>query len=278
MRITAKLLFVAIVLTLSISSSVTAQTPSLIDTLYLVVENQNDTVGVKRSELVIDVYLSLHSGNMTGASFGLTWDRQFDTTTLPESISHSESDWQFDSLKYQGNFFNHSGSWFTFPIKNTEADSMGGVPLLGFSFTSGIAPASELLMAKLYLSLTSGNTWDIGDQVRIDSTFLPPAAVFGFIIAGGQYLLPTFIGPSVIGYSPTPCCVIPGDFDNDNLFDIADVTAGINRIFVTGSPAPICQDQADFNSNRTFNIIDVTLGIKHMFSSGADPICGLTGK
>ncbi len=72
------------------------------------------------------------------------------------------------------------------------------------------------------------------------------------------------------------CCVTPGDFDHDGAFNIADVTAGIARIF-GGGPAPFCNDEADTNGDNTFNIADVTYGIARIFAGGPAPICGTTG-
>ncbi len=71
------------------------------------------------------------------------------------------------------------------------------------------------------------------------------------------------------------CCFVPGDFDSDGAFNIADVTAGITRIFASG-PAPLCQDQADANGDNTYNIADVTYGINRIFGGGPAPICGTT--
>jgi Dockerin type I domain len=72
------------------------------------------------------------------------------------------------------------------------------------------------------------------------------------------------------------CCDTPADYNNDGSFNIADVTAGINRIFGGGAP-PTCQDEADCNGDGAFNISDVTYGISRIFSGGSAPICGLTG-
>ncbi len=79
-----------------------------------------------------------------------------------------------------------------------------------------------------------------------------------------------------IGNACDVCCVAPGDYNGDGSFNIADVTAGIARIFSGGVP-PICQDEADFNSDGSFNIADVTAGIARIFSGGAAPVCGTTG-
>jgi len=68
------------------------------------------------------------------------------------------------------------------------------------------------------------------------------------------------------------CCDTPGDYDNDGKFDIADITAGINRIFSAGPP-PFCQDEADANGDNAFNLPDVTYMIAAIFSGGPAPVC-----
>jgi Putative metal-binding motif len=74
----------------------------------------------------------------------------------------------------------------------------------------------------------------------------------------------------------TGCCVVAGDFNHDGAFNIADVTAGIARIFA-GGPAPFCNDEADTNGDNAFNIADVTYGIARIFGGGPAPVCGTTG-
>ncbi len=75
---------------------------------------------------------------------------------------------------------------------------------------------------------------------------------------------------------PGICCFTPGDANNDGLFNIADVSFGIARIF-SGGEAPPCQDQADSNGDSAFNISDITFGIARIFSGGPGPSCGVTG-
>jgi len=72
------------------------------------------------------------------------------------------------------------------------------------------------------------------------------------------------------------CCVVPGDYDHDGSFNIADITAGIARTF-TGGSAAICQNEADSNGDNAYNIADVTYGIARIFSGGPAPICGTLG-
>ncbi len=72
------------------------------------------------------------------------------------------------------------------------------------------------------------------------------------------------------------CCDTAGDYDHNGSFNIADVTAGIARIFA-GGPAPACQDEADSDGDNSFNIADVTYGIARIFGGGPAPECGTTG-
>ncbi len=95
----------------------------------------------------------------------------------------------------------------------------------------------------------------------------------GKLVAGthGRSMYSTSIPAPPIG-----CCNDAGDYNNDGSFNIADVTAGIARIFNSG-PAPACQDEADANGDNSFNIADVTYGIARIFNSGPAPLCGSTG-
>ncbi len=72
------------------------------------------------------------------------------------------------------------------------------------------------------------------------------------------------------------CCLNAGDYDHNGSFNIADVTAGIARIFSSGV-APSYQDEADADGDNTFNIADVTYGIARIFGGGPAPVCGTTG-
>ncbi len=79
-----------------------------------------------------------------------------------------------------------------------------------------------------------------------------------------------------IGALGIGCCIIQGDANGDQAFNIADITFGIARIF-SGGPAPSCQDQADSNGDNSYNIADITYGISRIFAGGLVPICGATG-
>ena len=85
-----------------------------------------------------------------------------------------------------------------------------------------------------------------------------------------------FWGLLSVAQPSTGCCVTAGDFNHDGAFNIADVTAGIGRIF-SGGAAPFCQDEADSDGSNAYNIADVTYGIARIFSGGPAPVCGTTG-
>ncbi len=72
------------------------------------------------------------------------------------------------------------------------------------------------------------------------------------------------------------CCNTPGDADSDGVFNAADVTFGLARIFGYQAAA-ICSDAADVNGDGAFNISDVTYGIARIFSGGPAPVCGTNG-
>jgi hypothetical protein len=73
-----------------------------------------------------------------------------------------------------------------------------------------------------------------------------------------------------------PCCVVAGDSDHDGVFNLADVTFAIARIFSRGI-APVCQDEIDANGDGMFNISDVSYGVARLFGVGPAPVCGTTG-
>ncbi len=100
---------------------------------------------------------------------------------------------------------------------------------------------------------------------------IPTLNAFQDNYQGGDFdsFVSKFSGPS--------CCITPGDFNNDGSFNIADVTAGIARIF-TGGPAPVCLEQADSNGDNAFNIADLTYSIASILAVGPDPICGAFGE
>ncbi len=127
----------------------------------------------------------------------------------------------------------------------------------------------------VYETADLGTTWaPLGTGLPIlpvhDIDFHPAT---GKLVAGthGRSMYST-----TIDVPPTSCCVVAGDYDNNGSFNIADVTAGIARIFNSGS-APICQDEADANGDNSFNVADVTYGIARIFNSGPAPVCGTTG-
>jgi len=188
----------AFALTVGFSSAVKAQ-PSAADSVYLTIENNEDQLGVTDGNFVVNIWISLNTAGMTGATLGITWDRYFVNPTPDGTITHSTSDWQYDSLIYQGNFTNPA-LWFTAPPIDSIADSLGAVTVGGVSFGSSIPVGSDQLMAKLYLSLAPVNSWQAGSEVTLDSSFVPPASDFLMTLTSGT-IIPTFLGARVVTYN-----------------------------------------------------------------------------
>ncbi len=185
-----------VALAMGLNSTVKAQ-PSLTDTVYLTIENAEDTAGVTDGNFVVNVFVSYAGSNMTGGTFGITWDRYF--SNGDPAPTASTSDWQFDSLIYQGAFA-PGGAWNTVPPPKAIADSLGAVTVGGFSFSGGVAPGSDQLMAKIYLSLKTVNSWTAGSEVTLDSSFLPPSSDFLMVLAAGSRV-PTFLGAKKVTFN-----------------------------------------------------------------------------
>ncbi|MBN4057148.1 hypothetical protein JYU19_02455, partial [bacterium AH-315-J21] len=145
--------------------------------------------------------------------------------------------------------------------------------LSGFSKFSSPDPDSAVV--DLHMVLNSGAyTIDSDDSLYmwfIMVTGIGNQAAFDACVATAKTLEPPVTPAFTLG-----CCVTPGDFNHDGSFNIADVTAGIARIF-SGGAAPSCQDEGDYNGDNSFNIADVTAGIARIFSGGAAPVCGNAG-
>lgn len=189
-------------LILGIGSKVTAQPQqSAADTVYLTIENAEDAAGVKDGNFVVNIFLSLNTSNMFALTLGLTWDRHF-TNPPPGTILHSTSDWQYDSLIWQGVYAN-TGTWngSTVPPPDSLADSLGGVTVGGVSFTASAPTGSDQLIAKLYLSLAPGNSWGAGSEVMIDTTFVPPVGEYLLVLVSGTSILPTFLGAKKVTFN-----------------------------------------------------------------------------
>ena len=69
------------------------------------------------------------------------------------------------------------------------------------------------------------------------------------------------------------CCDLPGDANNDERVNIADVTFLIARIFAAGA-APGCCREGDANGDGALNIADITYLIARIFAAGPAPLCG----
>lgn len=71
------------------------------------------------------------------------------------------------------------------------------------------------------------------------------------------------------------CCTVPGDADNNDVVNVADITFLIARIF-SGGPAPRCMREGDANGSGKVNISDITFLISRIFASGPAPECATT--
>jgi len=127
------------------------------------------------------------------------------------------------------------------------------------SWDNGVAGFPTILLEDSLLRM-----WYTG----LDTIFIPPWPA--------PYFWDIGYATAPLGGSGSGCCVVAGDADHDGLFNIADVTFGITRIF-SGGVAPFCYGSADANGDNSFNIADVTYGIARIFSGGPAPICGATG-
>ncbi len=68
------------------------------------------------------------------------------------------------------------------------------------------------------------------------------------------------------------CCNLPGDFDNNNGIDIADLTSHVSYLFKEGIP-PGCFEESDVDGNCELNIADLTFRINYVFKGGPAPSC-----
>ncbi len=220
-----------------------------------------------------------------GAEFGLDTgnaaclpnnDRFAATIYIPPSDvslpSYTDGGSGVMGVGFQGLFTRDNATFVSSDWQHTKIDSILK-DISGFSKFSSSAPDSQEV--DLFTVLNGG-------QYRIDTD---DSLYLWFIMVTGIGTTNEFLAcvdsarglgdPSVAG-----CCAFAGDYTHDGSFNIADVTAGIARIFASPpGPAPSCQDEADFNSDNTFNIADVTAGIARIFASppGPAPVCGNAG-
>lgn len=97
------------------------------------------------------------------------------------------------------------------------------------------------------------------------------------IVGGGvgEYLIYSLSNLCARSASCTGCCNMPGDANNDQSMNIADVTFLISRIFAGGA-APVCSAEGDVNADFGVNIVDITFLIARIFAGGDPPLCGQT--
>jgi len=71
----------------------------------------------------------------------------------------------------------------------------------------------------------------------------------------------------------SPCCMSPGDANNDTKVNVGDAVFMINLVFKAG-PAPMCKDQGDANHDCRLNVGDAVFLINYVFKAGTAPKCG----
>jgi hypothetical protein len=159
---------------------------------------------------------------------------------------------------------------------NWVLQNIGNIDINDLSVTlSNVNPAGQITMTAFGSTLLAGGANSETGVIRLNAPMdsIVASASATIVVAG------TFAhSPRVytLNYSiVASCCIVAGDFNSDGDFNVADVTAGIARIFESG-PAPVCQDQADANGDNTYNIADVTYGINRIFGGGPAPVCGTT--
>ncbi len=148
------------------------------------------------------------------------------------------------------------------------------VSIAGFAF----GPAS--------LTINQGQTvrWTNNDPFSHTTTSDTPFWDSG-ILANGQKFSFTFNTPGAYPYHCSihltmtatitvnpPCCVRPGDVNDNGSINILDASYLINSLY-KGGPAPPCPAQADVNGNGATNIVDVSALINFLYKSGPAPQC-----
>ena len=110
---------------------------------------------------------------------------------------------------------------------------------------------------------------DVG-QICIDSTFVPPSGVFGFVdpYCAGP-VVPYFDGPFCWPVKRAP---VLGDFDLDGSITVGDIVEMVAVIF-KGRPHPIPIPAGDVNCDGSFNVGDAIYLIAYIFKFGLAPEC-----
>ncbi|MCX6827891.1 MAG: hypothetical protein NT002_01215 [candidate division Zixibacteria bacterium] len=162
------------------------------------------------------------------------------------------------------------GFVYSFDISNPAAPLM-----LDYDYTGDDAFCMELKNNFAIVGTYGGLYYfDITDPAAIVSS--GHDAVWGYVsdiaVAGGYGYLAVEDGLQIVRFQGT-CCDLPGDFTNNDLVNILDVTAMIDNLYKGGPPAA-CVAEADANGSGVANIQDITYLIKFLYLGGPTPICG----
>ncbi len=172
-------------------------------------------------------------------------------------------------------------------ITNTGVGCADCLPLLDVNGDCHISQAdADHLAAAIFaggpklpcsecLSFTFDNSLDTdGDNVSNGCDICPG---FDDLVDSDSDGVPDGCDDCPLEPNPCPgCCDTPGDANNSDNVNIADVTFLIARIFA-GGQAPPCADEGDANGDNSVNIADVTFLIARIFAGGLAPVCGTTG-
>ena len=72
-------------------------------------------------------------------------------------------------------------------------------------------------------------------------------------------------------YEPEIFCLLRGDFNRDDQFDILDIDDFIDYLF-RGGLAPPCEEEVDVDDNGQADILDIDYMIDYLFRDGPEPI------
>ena len=181
-----KTLIITLIATLVCSGSV-GQVPGLTpDTVKLFVLDAEE-IGLQDGNLAIQVLVSLESA-VSGGTLGFSWS---DT-----------ANWVFDSVVFGQGLLRWPLRYVT---PTDRANSMGKVLIAGLDYgASPFPPGPDQLWATMHFSEKPASTWGAGDELTIDSAFVPPCCDFFLHYAAkhgwGRTIRPNFHGAKRVSF------------------------------------------------------------------------------
>lgn len=166
-----------------VCSGAFAQPGSTPDTVKLVLLDGVDTAGAV-DNFAVQILVSLDSA-LEGGNLGFSWS---DT-----------ANWQYDSVVFGAGLLAWS---FRTSTPDSLANSLGAVLIGGALIFEAPFPAGpDQLWATMYFSEKSSSAWSLGDQMLIDSIFVPPSGDFLLVRVGNISISPNFAGAVLISFS-----------------------------------------------------------------------------